>query len=454
MSTHHENVGASGQPPEPRRRRSELTDAEREHVLREKLYQKAKQEPEFRFYILYDKMFLPYLLRQAWKRVKRGGKTPGIDGVTITDIEQYGVEAYLEEVAEELRTRTYRPQAVKRVMIPKANGGQRPLGIPTFRDRIVQRVCTSILEPIFEADFEDSSHGFRPGRSAKDAMAAIKTHLKAGRHQVLDADLSKFFDSIPHDKLMKTLKQRITDPRMLKLIDMWLKAPIWEDGEFKGGKKRRHGTPQGGVISPLLANIYLHLLDRIVNNPAKAFAKLSVHIVRYADDFVLLGKDLPAQIVQLLEKLISRMGLTLNKQKTKQVDATGQPFDFLGLTVRYDKDLRGRPLRYWNITPSKTSEQKIRDKIKDYLGSHGHLPPQQIAADLNRSIRGWLAYFHMEGVSYPATSKRRLRHYLASRLHRYYGRKSQRKSKLYRQNAFEVLVSQYGLIDPTKYAKT
>jgi len=453
MNTHHENVGASRQLPQPRRRRSELTDAEREHVLREKLYQKAKQEPEFRFYILYDKMFLPYLLRQAWKHVKSGGKTPGIDGVTIADIEQYGVEAYLEELAEELRRRSYRPQAVKRKMISKANGGQRPLGIPTFRDRIVQRVCASILEPIFEADFEDSSHGFRPGRSAKDAMAAIKTHLKAGRHQVLDADLSKFFDSIPHDKLMKTLNQRITDPRMLKLIDMWLKAPIWADGEFKGGKKRRHGTPQGGVISPLLANIYLHLLDRIVNKPTKAFAKLGVHIVRYADDFVLLGKDLPAHIVQLLEKLISRMGLTLNKQKTKQVDATGQSFDFLGLTVRYDKDLRGRPLRYWNIIPSKTSEQKIRDKIKDYLGNHGHLPPQQIAADLNRSIRGWLAYFHMEGVSYPATSKRRLRYYLADRLRRYYARKSQRKSKLYRQNAFEVLVSQYGLIDPTKYAK-
>lgn len=202
MSTHHENVGASGQGKLFHERPSRLADAEREHILREKLYQKAKQEPQFRFYILYDKMFLPYLLRQAWKRVKAGGEAPGIDGVRVGDIEQIGVEAYLEELGEDLRKRTYRPQAVRRVMITKENGGQRPLGIPTLRDRIAQNVARTILEPIFEADFEESSYGFRPGRSAEEAMAAIKTHLKAGYRQVYDADLSKYFDSIPHDKLM------------------------------------------------------------------------------------------------------------------------------------------------------------------------------------------------------------------------------------------------------------
>lgn len=450
MQDHHQNVGASASPPRPLRR-SEMPDAEREQLLRRKLYQKAKAEPGFRFYVLYDKMFLPYMLRRAWKRVKAGGKTPGIDGVTIADIKGYGVDRYLEELGESLRTRTYRPQAVKRVMIPKANGDQRPLGIPTFRDRIAQAVCTAILESIFEADFAESSYGFRPQRSAKDAMAAIKAHLKAGHNQVMDADLSKYFDTIPHDKLIKTLKQRISDPRMLSLIHMWLKAPIYEDGEFKGGRKNKMGTPQGGVISPLLANVYLNLLDRIVNDPGKVFNRYRIRMVRYADDFVLMGAHLHANAMDKLTEITCRMGLILNKTKTKQVDATRQPFDFLGLTVRFDRDVRGRNLRYWNITPSKASEQKIRDKIKSYLNKSGHLPAGQIVAELNQSLRGWLGYFHMEGVSYPAMSKRRLRSYLITRLHRYYGRKSQRKSKLYRQNAFEVLVNQYGLIDPTKY---
>lgn len=453
MNNYQKNVGASGQRNLQKRRPSRLPDAERAQILREKLYQKAKQEPEFRFYILYDKMFIAYLLRQGWKRVKAGGKTPGIDGVTIEDIERYGVDRYLEELGEELRKRTYRPQPVKRVMIEKENGGQRPLGIPTFRDRIAQAVAVMVLEPIFEADFEESSYGFRPGRSAKDAMAAVKAHLKAGRSQVYDADLSQYFDSIPHDKLMKTLNQRVTDPRMLKLIHMWLKVPVYEDGQFKAGKKNKQGTPQGGVISPLLANIYLHLLDRIVNNPQSLFSRHEVHMVRYADDFMLMSAHIPQQVLDYLHKLIARMGLTLNQQKTHLADATRQPVDFLGLTTRYDWDLQGREFRYWNITASKKSEQKIRSKLKSYLERGGHLPPEQVANGLNRMLRGWLNYFEMEGVSYPAMNKRRLRFYLQNRLHRYYGRKSQRKSKLYRQNAFEILVKNHGLIDPTKYSK-
>ncbi len=452
-SNHHKKVDASGRPVPGAQRPSSLPDAQREQILREKLYHKAKQEPEFRFYVLYDKMFIPYLLRQAWKRVRTGGKSPGIDNVTVQDIEAYGVDIYLEELAEQLRTRTYRPQPVKRVMIAKPNGGTRPLGIPTLRDRIAQRVAVSILEPIFEADFEDSSYGFRPGRSAKDAMAEIKAHLKAGKTQVYDADLSKYFDSIPHDKLMKTLNQRITDPRMLKLIGQWLKAPVYEDGAFKGGKRTREGTPQGGVISPLLANIYLHLLDRIVNKPTSTFTKLGIRMVRYADDFVLMGNRLPETAIRILKHLINRLGLTLNEQKTRQVDATQSPFDFLGLTVRYDRDLFRKGSKYWNITASKKAENKLKSSLKEYLSCSGHFSPEEVAKGLNRKLGGWLNYFQMEGVSYTAVNKRRIRHYLTGRLHRYYGRKSQRRSKMYRQDAFSVLVKQYGLIDPTTYAR-
>lgn len=227
-------------------------------------------------------------------------------------------------------------------------------------------------------------------------MGKIKENLKAGKTEVLDADLSKFFDTIPHEKLFKALEERISDPRILKLIEKWLKAPVLENGQLKGGKKNKTGTPQGGVISPLLANIYLNLLDR-------------------------------------------------------NVDKANNLFQKFGCTVRYDKDIKGRNLRYWNIYPSKKSEKKIRDKVKVYLKTHGHCNAKQVSRDLNLLLRGWINYFNVEGVSYPAMSNRRVRFYLSNKLTKYYKRKSQRRCRLYRQNAFEVLVSKYGLIDPTKY---
>jgi group II intron reverse transcriptase/maturase len=307
------------------------------------------------------------------------------------------------------------------------------------------------LEPIFEADFEESSHGFRPGRSAAGAMGAIKEHLESGLDEVLDGDLSKYFDTIPHEKLLIALKERISDPRMLDLIKQWLEVPIYEGKQFKGGKKNKVGTPQGGVISPLLANIYLHLLDRIVNNPKSLFAKAGVKIVRYADDFVMMGKKIELQIKDKLKELLSRMGLSLNEEKTRMVNAKEESFDFLGFTIRYDRSIIGSKPKYWNIIPSRKSEQRLRDKIKDYLHQHGHYCAEQICGDLNLQLAGWLNYFEIKGVSYPAMSKRRLRHYLHERLNRYYTRKSQRKCRLYGQRAFEVLVARYGLIDPTKY---
>lgn len=449
----HQKVGAEVQGELFKRRPNEIPDAERVSTLQEKLYQKAKQERSYKFYVLYDKMFIPYMLREAWKSVKSNGGNPGVDGMTIAKVEEIGVESYLKELGEDLRKQSYQPQAVKRVMIEKAEGGKRPLGIPTVRDRIAQTVCKKILEPIFEADFEESSYGFRPNRSSKEAIKAIKENLQEGKTEVYDADLSKYFDTIPHDKLQIVLKERISDPRMLKLITKWLKATVYEDGQYKSGKKNRTGTPQGGVISPLLANIYLHLIDRIVNNPRSMFGNYGIQIVRYADDFVLMGKTLSKEVIERLKHLLERMDLTINETKTRQIEARKESFNFLGFTIRYDKDLKGRNTNYWNIMPSKKSEQKIREKIKEYLGTHGHCKAQDVAEGLNTKMRGWLNYFEIKGVSYPSMSIRRLRFYLYNSINRYYARKSQRKCRLYGHNAFEELVGRFGLIDPTKYAK-
>lgn len=449
----HEKVGAEGQGELFKRRRSEIPDAERVLILQEKLYQKAKQERGYVFYVLYDKMFIPYMLREAWETVSANGGAPGVDGVTIEDVKKYGTDLYLSELGEDLRKQTYQPSAVKRKMIEKENGGERPLGIPTVRDRIAQTVCKMILEPIFEADFKESSYGFRPNLSAADAMRAIKDNLTEGNTAVYDADLSKYFDTIPHDKLQLALKERIADSRLLKLINKWLKVPVYENGQYKSGKRNRTGTPQGGVISPLLANIYLNLLDRIVNNPRSMFWKAGVQIVRYADDFVLIGKTLPEEITVKLKSLLTRMGLSLNETKTRQIDASKESFNFLGFTIRYDRDIYGSSSKYWNIIPSKKSEQRIRDNVKEYLKTHGHSNAQEVATELNMKLRGWLNYFEIKGVSYPAMSKRKLRYYLSTSIHRYYNRKSQRKCRLYGQNAFEVLTNKFGLIDPSKYAK-
>lgn len=436
-----------------KKKKSEMSDAERVLSLQSKLYQKAKQERGYKFYVLYDKMFLMHMLRQAWLQVKSNDGAAGIDGVSIADIEQIGTEQFLKELGEELRTQTYQPNAVKRVMIPKANGGERPLGIPTVKDRIAQTVCKMIIEPIFEADFSESSHGFRPDRSSKDAMKSIKTHLVEGKVEVLDADLSQYFDTIPHDKLMMALQERISDPRLLKLIYKWLKVPYVEDNQYKGGKHNKVGTPQGGVISPLLANIYLNLLDRIVNNKTSKFSKIGIKIERYADDFVLMGEQISNHAKEKIKELLQRMGLSLNEAKTKLINARKKSFDFLGFTIRYDKDVKGRNKHYWNIIPSHKAELRIRNKIKEYLKTHGHYSAQKLVAGLNPILRGWLNYYKVKGVSYPAMSNRRLRFYMYDSLNRYYARKSQRKCRLYGHNAFEVLVQKFGLIDPTKYAK-
>jgi group II intron reverse transcriptase/maturase len=434
------------------KKRKEMSSAERVQLYQRKLYLKAKQESGYRFYVLYDKIFLPYVLEEAWRRVKANGGSAGVDGETIEAVEAKGEGDKLKGIAEELRKQTYQPSAVKRVWISKSNGGKRPLGIPTVKDRVAQMACTIVIEPIFEADFEESSYGFRPKRSASDAVAKIKAYLKSGKTEIYDADLSKYFDTIPHDRLMIALKERIVDQRVLKLIHKWLKAPVSEDGQFKGGRKNEVGTPQGGVISPLLANLYLHLLDRIVNSTRSIFRKTGVTMVRYADDFVLMGVHLPPVVMYRLKELLGRMGLTLNEQKSAQINAQQTPLNFLGFTFRYDRNTRYPEWpKFWNVKPSEKSNKRIREKIGIALKQMGHYNPEELVRELNAIMRGWLNYFDIKGVSYPYQAKLKLNYYLRMRLTRYFNRKSQRKSRLYRKQAFELLVNKYGLIDPLKF---
>ena len=428
------------------------SDREKLQDLQRKLYIKAKQEVHFRFYSLYDKLTVPYVMREAFRLCRANGGKPGVDGKTFEMIEREGVEGFLGKIEEKLKTGTYRPAMVKRVYIPKANGKMRPLGIPTIEDRVIQTACKLVIEPIFEADFQDNSFGYRPHKGAPDAMRKIKEHLAAGRTEVYDADLSAYFDTIPHEELLWLLGQRISDGKILHLIKMWLKAPVWEEGKTKGGKGNKVGTPQGGVISPLLANIYLNLLDKAVKRRGGVFERTGVKLVRYADDFLLMAKRLNRDVLDYLQGMLKRMKVSLNVEKSRMVRATEEPFHFLGFTVRYDRDRWGRNKRYFNIAPGEKSLTGFRRKVDKILETFGQWPPETVAGELNAIIRGWIGYFSVPGVSYPQQAKRKLRYYLYERIGRYYRRKSQRKSKLYNQGAYGVLVKRYGLIEPTNYS--
>jgi RNA-directed DNA polymerase len=434
--------------PEKKRKKSEMTDDERVRDFQRKLYRKAKQEPGFRFYVLYDKIGHLHFLREAYRRVKSSRGAPGIDGITFEQIEEEGVEALLLELQEELQQKTYRPQPVKRVYIPKANGEVRPLGIPTIRDRVAQMSCKLVIEPIFEADFDDASYGFRPKRSAADAVKTIKEKLKEGKTEVLDADLSKYFDTIPHDKLLKLIALRISDTHVLHLIKLWLKTPVIEEGKMSGGKKHKVGTPQGGVISPLLANIYLNLVDRLVRNH-KVFS--GIDMVRYADDFVLMSRKVGERVLNALTSLLERMELTLNKDKTRLIQVREEPFDFLGFTYHYRKSRYVKDESYLSVHPSKKAFQKLVAGIRDELIAYRNRNSKDTVKMLNYKLRGWLNYFTIEGVTYTGITRRKLTMYLRDRLFRHQKRKSQRYRYAYCRGTFRRWVEQEGLVHPGSY---
>lgn len=377
-----------------------LVTPEKIRTLQRKLYVKAKQEPAYRFYALYDKVYRADILEFAWRLVRANEGSPGVDGMSFEAIEQEtGIDKFLWELAQELKSKTYRADAVRRVMISKEDGGLRPLGIPTIRDRVAQMAVKLVIEPIFEADFCAASYGFRPKRSAHDAVDDIVLALHQGYTQVIDADLSKYFDSIPHAKLLAVVAERIVDGGILHLLKMWLKAPvIGEDDEGTksnagGGKANGTGTPQGGVVSPLLANCYLHLLDRIWERHHFKW-KLQAHLVRYADDFVVLCKrDVQAPLA-VIHQVLDRLGLTLNEAKTQVVDAREASFNFLGFAIRMSRGLRtGKP--YPHVCPSAKALTRIKARVTQLTGrERTPLPLETLVGQVNRTLRGWVNYFH------------------------------------------------------------
>jgi RNA-directed DNA polymerase len=374
-------------------------------TLQRKLYAKAKQEPAYRFYALYDKISRDDVLNHAWRLVKANRGSPGADGISFEAIENgIGVETFLRDLACNLQDKTYRAQPVRRVMIPKADGSLRPLGIPTIRDRVAQMAVKLIIEPIFEADFCPHSYGFRPKKSAHDAVDDINDALWAGYTQVIDADLSKYFDSIPHAKLMAVVAERIVDGGILHLINLWLKAPVIgeDDNGVKktvgGGKANRKGTPQGGVISPLLANCYLHILDRIWQR-RHLKGKLQAHLVRYADDFVVMCRKEVEEPLKVVRHVLERLDLNLNEAKTHIVDATQASFNFLGFTIQMSRGVTTGKLRP-NVRPADKSLKKIKARLTELTQRHlTAIPVSDIVGNVNRSLRGWANYFHYRNSS-------------------------------------------------------
>jgi RNA-directed DNA polymerase len=365
--------------------------------LQEALYAKAKQEPAYRFYLLYDKVYRRDILAHAYALSKQHGGAPGVDGVTFADIEAAGVERWLAAVQEALRTGTYRPHPVRRVWIPKPGGvGERPLGIPVIQDRVVQTAALLIVQPIFEADLEPTAYGYRPGRTALQAVQAVHRALCAGHAEVIDADLSSYFDSIPHADLMQSLARRLSDRRMLRLLKRWLKAPVAEGTNgggwrYSGGKRSTRGTPQGGCVSPLLANVYM-------NRYLKVFRlrgldrRYGARLVNYADDLVVLCREGATEVLAQTRRWFAQMGLTLNEQKTRVCDGRTEPFTFLGYTfgpLHYRKNGQW----YLGAAPAQKAVQRVKGRIREILRPGNQGAWAEVRDELNRVLRGWATYF-------------------------------------------------------------
>lgn len=366
--------------------------------LQRTLYLKAKRDKTYCFYSLYDKIYRPDILQRAYDLVRSNGGTPGVDGRTCEQIEsEEGRERFINQLMEDLKQRKYQTQAVKRVYIPKGKTELRPLGIPTVKDRVVQMAAKLVLEPVFEADFSEFSYGYRPKRHAHQAMDGITKALRQGYTQVIDADLSRYFDTIPHNKLLRTVSERVSDGAILALLKQWLKAPIVEgrDGVYRlvgGGQNSRKGTPQGGVISPLLANIYLNLLDRIWQRHDME-GRYGARLIRYADDMVILCRGETDTALSVLNGILGRLELTLNTEKTKVVNAYKKTFDFLGFTV--STAISGRTGAWFPLVqPSRKSIRKLKERMQWITRRHMTLVPiTDIVRMVNDVLRGWGNYF-------------------------------------------------------------
>ena len=401
-----------------------LATPEKIRSLQRKLYRKAKAEPAFRFYVLYDKICREDILRHAYGLARANAGAPGVDGVSFAEIEAQGLETWLAGLREDLVSKTYRPEPVRRVMIPKAGGGERPLGIPTIRDRVVQTAAKLVLEPIFEADFEDNAYGYRPRRGAVDAVKEVHRHIVRGYSDVVDADLSKYFDNIPHRDLMHCVARRIVDRHVLALIKMWLKAPVEErDGDGKrwmvGGKGNTRGTPQGGVASPLLANIYMNrfLKHWRLSGCGEAFR---AHVVSYADDFVILSRGRAAEALAWTKAVMTKLGLAINEAKTSLKDARKERFTFLGYSFGPHYPYKSRARLWISASPSKKSVQQLKTKVRELLVPGNNDPWPEVRDDLNRSLRGWSGYFNLGS---PVAAFRSVDQYVRERVRAFLARR-------------------------------
>ena len=401
-------------------------------TLRQKLYRKAKREPTFRFYTLYGLIARLDVLEAAWALVAANDGGPGVDGVTIAALKTSpdGVQQLVQHLQHELQTKEYRPQAVRRVYIPKADGKQRPLGIPTVRDRVVQMAAKLILEPMFEADFLDASFGYRPGRSAHDALQEIVRRVQQGYSEIYDADLAAYFDSIPHDQLLKCVERRVADRQVLRLLRLWLTAPVEERDEEGRPRRQRptQGTPQGGVISPLLANLYLHWFDVRFSRAEGPGTWAGAHLVRYADDFVVLARYMGHRIPRWIEHTVEGwLGLTINRRKTrivKLIPSGADQLDFLGYTFRYDWDRFGRGWRYFTAVPSAKAMAKHREALRALTSAQRCcVPLPSLVQQVNQQRRGWGNYF---SFGRPRGAYRASNTFTIARLTKHLHRRSQR----------------------------
>lgn len=410
-----------------------LTTTDKVQELQRKLYLKAKSEPNFRFYALYDRVYRKDVLKKGWEKVKANHGSPGIDGKTIEDIEKEGVDEFLREIQEGLRTKEYRPQPAKRVYIPKPDGGLRPLSIPTVKDRVVQMALKLVIEPIFEADFEDNSYGYRPKRSAQQAAMEVRKYLNRGLTKVVEADLEDCFGSIPHRELLDMVARRVVDGKVLHLIKLFLKAGVMEQGKVKNDGT---GTPQGGVISPLLANIYLDQMDKGWKSLNK-FARL----IRYADDLVIITRYNAEKVISQLQQLTAKLKLKLNWEKTRIANAEEESFDFLGYSFKKAlKPSKEKKVAYF--WPSQKAEKKIKEKVRKITNPSRPIKVTQVIEELNPVIRGWVNYFKI-GNSTKKFGKIKL--YVAKRVKKFMRRRRGKSGYGYKEYPDNYLYNELGL---------